>query len=206
MNPLSLLQVNDCEQLSQLCTAIVPCIWSLKRNQASKRQAAFKLFVHKVLQATQLSCTCILIALYYIKRLRIAYPVIHPSTGSEIRLFATALVLANKFLEDSTFTNKTWASVSGIPIKELNIMEKEFLSALDYNICISPTDFHAWADQCQHLWLPPPSPPKRALGYDDENMGYKKARSMCKPILSWSSSVSALTSSRIMKSTTYTPF
>lgn len=204
MSSYPILSVTNTEQLSELCTAIVPCIWTLKRNQASKRQAAFKLFVHKILKATQISCTCILVALYYIKRLRFAYPTIHPSNGSEVRLFTTALVLANKYLEDSTFTNKTWSSVSGIPVKELNIMEIEFLSALDFNICISQTQFYQWTIQCQQLWTPPPITIKRS--YDDEvYQPYKKTRSICKPILSWSSSVSALTSSRIMNSTQY-PF
>lgn len=76
----------------------------------AKRYATFKLFCHKVLKATQISCACVLLALYYIHRLRSAYPFIRASIGSEIRLFTTALILANKFLDDNTFTNKVTLS------------------------------------------------------------------------------------------------
>lgn len=47
-----------------------------------------------------------LLALYYIFQLRAAYPNIQANMGSEVRLFTTALILANKFLDDNTFTNK----------------------------------------------------------------------------------------------------
>ncbi|CDS09411.1 hypothetical protein LRAMOSA10771 [Lichtheimia ramosa] len=115
----------------------------------TKRHESFKVFCHKVLKATQISSACVLLSLYYIHRLRSAYPAIHASIGSEVRLFTTALILANKFLDDNTFTNKTWSDVSGIPVRELNIMEVEFLSALNYNIYISHHKYFAWANQCQ---------------------------------------------------------
>ncbi|CAO3698792.1 unnamed protein product [Rhizopus microsporus] len=195
----SILSITDSSQLTEFCTVILPTIWTL--NISKSRQ-----FIQKVLKATQISCTCILVALYYIHRLRSAYPHIDLSIGSEIRLFTTALILANKYLEDSTFTNKTWSSVSGIPVKELNRMEAEFLSALDYNICISQHQFYQWTMQCQQLWslFLMPVTQKRSLEEEEEVHYYqKKSRSsnsqiLCKPILSWSSSVSALAASRIM--------
>lgn len=95
----SILSITDSSQLTEFCTVILPTIWTL--NISKSRQ-----FIQKVLKATQISCTCILVALYYIHRLRSAYPHIDLSIGSEIRLFTTALILANKYLEDSTFTNK----------------------------------------------------------------------------------------------------
>jgi hypothetical protein len=72
--------------------------------------------------------------------------------GSEVRLFTTALILANKFLDDNTFTNKTWSEVSSVPLNELNIMEMEFLSALHYKTCIHHAQFFSWAAQCQQ-WM-----------------------------------------------------
>ncbi|KAF7723554.1 hypothetical protein EC973_001843 [Apophysomyces ossiformis] len=117
------------------------------------RYIAFKSFCQKILKATQISCACIVLALYYIHRLRSAYPAIRASTGSEVRLFTTALVLANKYLDDNTFTNKTWSDVSSIPVNELNIMEMEFLSALQYNIHIPDQQFFIWVSQCQQ-WFP----------------------------------------------------
>lgn len=104
---MTLLTISSTSQLSDFCAAMIPCIWAgTKELFHPKRHAAFKNYVYKVLKATQISCTCIIVALYYIQRLRSAYPSIQASIGSEVRLFTTALVLANKFLDDNTFTNK----------------------------------------------------------------------------------------------------
>lgn len=68
--------------------------------------------------------------------------------GSEFRLLTVALMLGNKceylsqtiasglavlclltlklVLDDNTYTNKTWAEVSGISVQEIHIMEVEF--------------------------------------------------------------------------------
>lgn len=105
----SILSITNPSQLADFCAVIVPCIWagSFKRALLSpKRHAAFKIYVQKILKATQISCTCMILALHYIQRLRTAYPAIRASIGSEVRLFTTALVLANKYLDDNTFTNK----------------------------------------------------------------------------------------------------
>jgi hypothetical protein len=246
----SILSITNPSQLAEFCAVIIPCIWagSFKRSILSpKRHAAFKLYVQKVLKATQISCTCLLLALYYIQRLRTAYPSIPASTGSEVRLFTTALVLANKYLDDNTFTNKTWSDVSNISVHELNIMEMEFLSALDYNIHIPHTLYFMWTTQCQQWWsntqlmqpiivnTPPVQPTtttttslKRSFEYTSNDNYHKKrcnhtvepvtppsidyypnyypinTQNVCKPILSWSSSVSALASATTQQSTNTT--
>ncbi|KAI8888398.1 hypothetical protein K501DRAFT_240775 [Backusella circina FSU 941] len=236
MTSTPILSITNTSQLAEYCAVIVPCIWtgSFKSHQQPllnpKRHTAFKLFVQKILKATQISCTCIILALYYIQQLRTAYPSIRASIGSEVRLFTTALVLANKYLDDNTFTNKTWSEVSSIPVTELNIMEMEFLSALNYSIHIPHHKFFQWTLQCQQWWTPftqqqqqqptnfsfeptttTSTPLKRS--HEDDIVPPSKKRSsfefpptppnswaahpsICKPILSWSSSVSALASSR----------
>jgi hypothetical protein len=53
-------------------------------------------------------------------------------------------MLANKFLDDATFTNKTWSEVSGMKVHDLNIMEAEFLEALEYNLHIGEHEYSTW--------------------------------------------------------------
>ncbi|ORZ13034.1 cyclin-domain-containing protein [Absidia repens] len=151
---ISLLSCSNTNQLADFCALAVPSIWGPLKQQSMKRTIAFKQFCQKVIKATQISYACIVLGLYYIHRLRSAYPYIHASIGSEIRLFTTALVLANKYLDDNTFTNKTWSEVSSIPISELNIMEMEFLSALHYNIHLPHDQYFQWVGQCQQWILP----------------------------------------------------
>ncbi|KAI9478847.1 MAG: cyclin-domain-containing protein [Benjaminiella poitrasii] len=139
-------------QISELVVQMVPKIWTgnitfLSANYSS----AFRFYCQNIFKTTQISNACVLVALFYIYRLRYSYPSIQASMGSEVRLFTTALILANKYMDDNTFTNKTWSEVSGIPLKELNIMEREFLAALQYKICIHHTQFFTWTVQCQHF-------------------------------------------------------
>lgn len=101
-----LLSCSSTTELSELVAHMVPKIWMGSSFATLDRYTTFKLFCQKLLKSTQISSTYVLLALYYIYRLRAAYPSIRGSMGSEVRLFTTALVLANKFLDDNTFTNK----------------------------------------------------------------------------------------------------
>lgn len=47
-------------------------------------------------------------------------------------------------MDDNTFTNKTWSEVSGMKVNDLNIMEAEFLEALDYNLFVREHEFGIW--------------------------------------------------------------
>jgi hypothetical protein len=53
-------------------------------------------------------------------------------------------MLGNKFLDDNTYTNKTWAEVSGISVQEVHIMEVEFLSNMRYSLYTSKEKWEAW--------------------------------------------------------------
>lgn len=147
-----ILTCSNAAQLSEFVAQMVPKIWTGSSFTAMGRSTSFRLFCQNMIKSTQISSPCILVALLYIYKLRFAYPSIRGSMGSEIRLFTTALILANKFLDDNTFTNKTWSEVSSVPLNELNIMEMEFLSALHYKTCIHQVQFFSWAAQCQQ-WM-----------------------------------------------------
>ena len=47
-------------------------------------------------------------------------------------------------LDDNTCTNKIWAKVSGISLKEIHIMEVEFLSNIQYNLFASEDEWIKW--------------------------------------------------------------
>lgn len=53
-------------------------------------------------------------------------------------------MLANKFHDDHTFTNKTWSDVSGMKLYELDIMELEFLDALEFRLFVREAEFDSW--------------------------------------------------------------
>lgn len=47
-------------------------------------------------------------------------------------------------LDDNTYTNKTWAEVSGIDVQDIHVMEVEFLSNVRYNLFVSKEEWDQW--------------------------------------------------------------
>ncbi|CAG8596004.1 11965_t:CDS:2 [Ambispora gerdemannii] len=105
---------------------------------------AFKKFCRDVVTATQVSHSVILLSLLYISRMKSNNPAIQGHPGSEYRTFTVALMLANKFLDDNTYTNKTWSEVTNISVREINIMEIEFLGSLNFSLYVSEDQYFDW--------------------------------------------------------------
>lgn len=104
----------------------------------------FKKWVTTILTTTQVAQNVILLALLFIYRLKLTNPTVKGKPGSEYRLLTVALMLGNKFLDDNTYTNKTWAEVSGISVQEVHIMEVEFLSNMRYSLFTSKQTWDEW--------------------------------------------------------------
>jgi hypothetical protein len=114
---------------------------------------AFKQFIVNVITRTQLPPTAVSLALLYILRLKkLAASPIVGSANSEYRVFSVALILANKYLDDNTYTNKTWSDITKLPLKELSAMEIEFLANIDYRLYVDQLEWRSWQRQLK-VWL-----------------------------------------------------
>lgn len=114
-----------------------------------------RLDVSKAGEITKETCsspTSLVLALMYLDRLR------HNNTKylssiSSTDLFLVSLMVASKFLhddgeEDEVF-NDEWASSGGMDKKELNKLEMDFLTAIDWNIYVSPNDYEGTMDKLE---------------------------------------------------------
>lgn len=76
------------------------------------------------------------------------HPTPRKTTDGQVwRMLTIALLLGSKFLDDNTFQNRSWSEVSGIHVSELNVLEKEWLIAVDWNLHVDPltdADFQSW--------------------------------------------------------------
>ncbi|CAG8449563.1 24017_t:CDS:2 [Dentiscutata erythropus] len=117
-----------------------------------KPRDAFKKFCRDVISATQVSRSVIHLSLLYIHRMKINNPAIKGQNGSEYRTFTVALMLANKFLDDNTYTNKTWSEVTNIPVSEINTMEMEFLGSLNYQLYVSEKQYFDWVQNLSNYF------------------------------------------------------
>src|SRR5205085_860261 len=50
----------------------------------------------------------------------------------------------NKFLDDNTFTNKTWADITGMKSKDVNHLEMQFLSGIEFRLFTSSWQYSEW--------------------------------------------------------------
>lgn len=121
---------------------------------AGEVSPAFRHFAHQVLAQTLLSPTALVLALYYVQLLPAAIGtdsetalglLSQPTSTTPFKLLTLGLMIANKFLDDNTFLNKTWHEVTGIPLDELNKMESYFLCRTQFHLSLSDV---AWR---QHL-------------------------------------------------------
>lgn len=113
----------------------------------------FRKWVVMILSTTQVTDKVIILALLFIYRLKKINPTVKGKVGSEYRLLTVALMLGNKFLDDNTYTNKTWAEVSGISVTEIHVMEVEFLSNMRYSLLASMKEWAEWHKSLANIKL-----------------------------------------------------
>ncbi|GLB36793.1 putative cyclin [Lyophyllum shimeji] len=113
----------------------------------------FVQFMQKLLETTQVSQSVIVLSLHYIYRLKDRNRFTPAQPGSEFRIAVAGLMMANKFLDDNTYTNKTWSEVSGIDLAEINRMEQEFLIGVDFNLYVDKPTYESWLNLLKGLVL-----------------------------------------------------
>ncbi|ORY02718.1 hypothetical protein K493DRAFT_191005, partial [Basidiobolus meristosporus CBS 931.73] len=101
-------------------------------------------FCERVLSWCDSSPSNIYLALMYLQRLKQYCPRLSGGRGSEVRIFAVALLLASKYLEDRPFNNRTWSVITGLDSYEIGVMEREFLSCIQYQLHVSEAEFRRW--------------------------------------------------------------
>ncbi|KAG0705422.1 hypothetical protein DFH29DRAFT_799990 [Suillus ampliporus] len=141
--------------------------------------------VHSLLMSTLLQPSAVLLALWYIARLPIYFSGLPlgleqvkerrfraellDTTGgidgktleanATFRLIVLGCMLANKWLDDHTFSNKTWHTICKLPVPSLNKLESLALDILSHDLTISPAVWYQWLGHMfsYHLSLSPPS-------------------------------------------------
>ncbi|KAL8281145.1 hypothetical protein RQP46_006503 [Phenoliferia psychrophenolica] len=119
---------------------------------------AFRQFVKSVLTATLLAPEDLVLALYYISSLP-ASDTIAPLPADQqhsisaqasaiksapFKILLGALMIANKTLQDNSYRNETFASVSGIPLKDVNALEVYLFGALKFNVSVRDDEWRTW--------------------------------------------------------------
>ncbi len=120
----------------------------------------FRKFVSQMLSSTRLPISTIFFGLHYLatRMTLLSMQKEFQYGNSQIhRMLTIALLLGSKFLDDNTFQNRSWSEVSNIPVSDLNVLELEWLTAIDWNMHIDPKDpqgfmlwFQQWGQWLEH--------------------------------------------------------
>jgi len=105
-----------------------------------------------VSRETCASPTSLVLALVYLERLRGSNPT-YLHTVSSADLFLVSLLVASKLLhddgeEDEVF-NEEWANSAGMEKKDLNRLEMDFLSNIEWNCHVTPKQFDKMTDKLE---------------------------------------------------------
>ncbi|KAG5719844.1 PHO85 cyclin-2 [Termitomyces sp. T112] len=116
--------------------------------------AKFTAFANNVIKRAEVSTPTLLATLVYIDR---AKPHLHIALEEWAleRVFLGALIVASKYLNDSTLKNVHWALCTGVFGKrDVGRIEREFLDVLDFQLGITEDDLLAHHDGLSVVALP----------------------------------------------------
>ena len=124
-----------------------------KKNPSQKNNNAFyseripKIslydYIKRIHKYTFVEINTMILSLIYIDRICVVkdfdlnYYNIH-------KILFTAILVAIKYNEDDIFNNKHYSQVSGVSIKELNLMERQMLVLLEFKLYVDDNDFEKY--------------------------------------------------------------
>ena len=116
----------------------------------------FNRFLKHVLKTTKISCTVLILSLKFAQQFlhrsrSLGSPYCAGLESNQFRLFMTSLLLADKYSEDHPYTNHSWSSLSGLPVEDVNTMERAFLAMMQHGLYTHEVDFREWTKSLQNL-------------------------------------------------------
>lgn len=98
-------------------------------------------YIKRIRKYFECSDHVIVLALIYIDRY-IEYNKLLIQDQNIHRLIITACIISAKFLEDEHHTNKFYSHVGGFSLTEINLLEREMLQGLDYNLYVNKIEYY----------------------------------------------------------------
>jgi hypothetical protein len=62
------------------------------------------------------------------------------------RFYITSILIATKYIDDYYLSNKYYARIAGVPVRELNLLESKFLSYIQYDLYVSDEEFNKYLE------------------------------------------------------------
>ncbi|XVF13359.1 hypothetical protein REPUB_Repub08aG0201600 [Reevesia pubescens] len=105
-------------------------------------------YLERIYKYTNCSPSCFVVGYVYMDRLAHKHPDSLVISLNVHRLLVTSVMVASKILDDEHYNNAFYARVGGVSNTELNRLELELLSLLDFGVTVSSRVFESY---CSHL-------------------------------------------------------
>jgi len=129
-----------------------PACFSPGFAATSNKHEAFGSFASNITRRSQPTVPVILVTLVYINRAR-THLGIESETWACERVFLGALIVATKYLNDSSPKNFHWSVLTGIfGARDIGTIEREFLGVLDWDLAISEANILEHYDSVMSLY------------------------------------------------------
>ncbi|GBE61669.1 cyclin2 related protein [Babesia ovata] len=100
-------------------------------------------YVSRIARHVRCSNECFVLALVYIERITRMHKDFAVSILNVHRLIITAVMLAAKFSDDVYYSNKFYAQVGGVNVAEINMLEAQFLTMLNFQLYVSALEYES---------------------------------------------------------------
>ncbi|KAG1715610.1 hypothetical protein ID866_1534 [Astraeus odoratus] len=91
-------------------------------------------YLRRVIKFTKVEKTCLLLTLHYVDQICARTPLFTLSSLTCHRFIIASITVCSKGLCDTFCTNSLYSRVGGIPVSELNVLEREFLRMIDWRL------------------------------------------------------------------------
>lgn len=108
-------------------------------------------YLQRIEKYSEVSDEACILSLIYIDRMIQQHPGIFNSFSAH-RFMLTSIMVAAKFFDDRYFNNNFFARVGGIPTRELNALEVEFLTGINFSLYVDTGTYAAYAAKIQEYF------------------------------------------------------
>jgi hypothetical protein len=114
-------------------------------------------YLERINKYAKCSPNCFIVALIYIDRLIEMKNIVLTSLNVH-RILITSILLSTKVFDDEFYKNAYYAKLGGVSTSEMNTLEVEFLSLVNFNLYVSTETFEKYQQELQSFQIIVPSP------------------------------------------------